>query len=199
MPWQHASSRRLPHHPRASRSSPLLRFVPPRQHGPHRRFPHASGPSSLPRQQQASLRKPLRLPALPLATHMRNEPCVSSQSPQYACPKGSRAPLAEAPSAPGRSRRKRKYDTRDWSRKMGGAGRLVDGGCDWRGPGHGGRSSSGGGKAAVRTDGFARQSLGPAQCFELCSSFAPPLDLELRPGPSGPEPQGWRAQTLGTA
>lgn len=77
LPWQRAGSRRLPCHPRSSRSSPLFRFVSPRQHGPHRRFPHASGPSSQPRQLQASFHKPLQLPALPLATHMRNEPRVS--------------------------------------------------------------------------------------------------------------------------
>lgn len=76
LPWQRAGSRHLSRHPRASRSSPLLRFVSPRQHGPHRCFPHASGPSSQSRQQQASLHKPLQLPALPLATHMRNEPRV---------------------------------------------------------------------------------------------------------------------------
>lgn len=77
LPWQRAGSRRLPCHPRSSRSSPLFRFVSPRQHGPHRRFPHASGPSSQPRQLQASFHKPLQLPELPLATHMRNEPRVS--------------------------------------------------------------------------------------------------------------------------
>ncbi|EQB77807.1 methyl-CpG-binding domain protein 4 [Camelus ferus] len=39
--------------------------------GPHLGFPHASGPSSPPQQQASSLLKPLWLPALPLATHMR--------------------------------------------------------------------------------------------------------------------------------
>lgn len=89
LPWQRAGSRRLPNHPRASRSSPLLRFVSPRQHGPHRRIPHASGPSSQPRQQQASLHKPLRLPSLPLATHMRNGSRVSSQAPSAHVQKGA--------------------------------------------------------------------------------------------------------------
>lgn len=63
---------RPPAPPGLSRSSPLLGFISPRQHGPHRGFPHTSGPSSPP-QQHARLREPLWLPALPLATHMRSE------------------------------------------------------------------------------------------------------------------------------
>lgn len=55
---------RPPAPPGMSRSSPLLDFISPRQHGPHRGFPEASGPSSPP-QQQASLSQPLCLPALP--------------------------------------------------------------------------------------------------------------------------------------
>lgn len=61
---RHPSGPRPPAPPGMSRSSPLLDFISPRQHGPHRGFPEASGPSSPP-QQQASLGQPLCLPALP--------------------------------------------------------------------------------------------------------------------------------------
>lgn len=67
-------------------SSPLLGFISPRQHGPHRGFTHASGPSSQP-QQQGPLYKPLWLPALPLATHMRSE-LPAGQRSECACLKG---------------------------------------------------------------------------------------------------------------
>lgn len=49
---------RPPAPPGLPRSSPLLGFISPRQHDPHRAFPHASGPSSLP-QQQGLRREPL--------------------------------------------------------------------------------------------------------------------------------------------
>lgn len=63
---------RPPAPPEPRRSSPLLGFISPRQHGPHRSFPHASSPSSPP-QQRSPFRELLWLHALPLATHMRSE------------------------------------------------------------------------------------------------------------------------------
>lgn len=131
-----------------------------------------------------------------LSAHVQREP-------------GFEAEAASAREGVGRRRRKRKSDTRDWSGKVGGAGLLAGGGCDWRGPGHGGRSSGGGGggsggsggggRAAPGTDGFSCRSLGSTQCSELCSTSTPPLGLELQLRPSGPQRQGWRAHTPGTA
>lgn len=60
-PGNHRSSRSGSRHPRGARppappglprSSPLLHFISPRQHGPHCGFPHASSPSSRIQQQR---------------------------------------------------------------------------------------------------------------------------------------------------
>lgn len=148
------SRARPPAPPQLPRFSPLIDFIFPRQHGPHRSFPPASGPLLPPPQQQAPLRGPLRLPALPLATHMRTTPPtrVRPQSSECACLQGSARTGAKAPLEPELRRRECSYGIRDWSARARGRCVFLDQGFDWRSHGNGGCGPRGGRKAAVECD-----------------------------------------------